>query len=198
MSVLFDHDTSQKTRRAVIVTSVIIIVLHYVQLRSDELEIFKLKIIVQKENIVLFLKVGLGYLVYMFFVYEISTYWTERTKRLLDRQREELLAADTDEDEYKINLMKPSVRQVDTRLKVIEEKFKKEETSRLLRLETNLRFLRDYLPVFLFVFLALSELHENVFGRYILIEIPHIDKVESSLQGHVYSEIEEAPNSQGD
>ncbi|MDF3413306.1 hypothetical protein HKX54_02460 [Sulfitobacter sp. M57] len=84
MSVLFDHETFDKTRRAVIITATVVMALHFVELCSDHIDVFSLKIAVSKLALELAGRVTLFYLIVVFFLqavrFRISGLWDELSK----------------------------------------------------------------------------------------------------------------------
>lgn len=167
MSVLLEHDNSQKARRAIIVTSVVTIVLHYAQLGSNEIDFFGLKIAVHKENISLFLKLALGYLLYIYTIFELGASYEDRVTRLakrlkaeLDRDIEEMDVPDT--DAHSISLKKAEV----------EERFKMDELKRLTQLSFYMKIFSEYFPVYAFSLLAFTGLHELFLGDQIVFQNP--------------------------
>jgi hypothetical protein len=187
MSVFFDHDTAQKTRRAIIITSVVAIALHYVQLGSNELEIFKLKIIVQKENIIVFLKFALAYLTYMYLTYEFGTYWGDRKKRPLVRMRDNHLNSlkSLDRTEAVPNLTK------------IERQFNERENQRIVQISNISKVFRDHLPVFFLLFLVFSGWHDEIIGKHI-IQLPLAEtELDNSSPEKVQPAVTEQPTLSG-
>lgn len=171
MSVILEHDTAQKARRAVVVTSVVLILLHYVDLGSSEMEIFKLKISVQKDNVSLFLKLTLAYLLYIYIAYEVGGYWAQRTKRMTKRL---MLKVEADvraaegyfDDGFARDSPTKKMLQ-DERIKEYEAKLNEQENSQLLSLSNTLKVAIDYLPVMAFSLLAFSGAHESLIDSYI-------------------------------
>jgi hypothetical protein len=87
MSVLLEHDDFKKSRKALITTSVLTIALSYIVLGSNELEIFKLKILVNKETIILAGKISVLYLLFNY-AYFFSVRRYDAILKLLERTRQ--------------------------------------------------------------------------------------------------------------
>lgn len=66
MSVLLEHDDIIKSRRALIISSVVVIALYYVKLESEYIEILKLKVAVSKDSLIIAAKFSTVYLLYIF------------------------------------------------------------------------------------------------------------------------------------
>lgn len=148
-----------------------IIVGHHIQFASNELEIFKLKILFNKEQLIFFLKAGLLYLLYNFFAIEFS----DQYNRSLEQQHR-ALEKHIFEKERKIRRSKvgdllrdksPDDFPSEAELKANIAAFIDENTKKqLLYVDISLRVLRDYLPIFCFAFVALSEVHINILKNY--------------------------------
>ena len=97
MSVLLEHDNIIKSRRALIISSVVVISLHYVQLNSNEIEIFKLQVAVSKGSLIIAAKLSTLYLLYIFALQAIKRY----IERFI-RNRKNSLASLSDGAETKV------------------------------------------------------------------------------------------------
>lgn len=171
LSAWFDHNTSEKSRRAIIITCSMIIVGHHIQFASNELEIFKLKILINKEQLIFFLKAGLLYLLYNFFTVEFSDQYNRRLEQLRIALEKEIFEEKRIRRHLKVSNLPgdtpPGDFQSEAELKATIAAFIDENTKKhLLYVGIFLRVLRDYLPIFCFAFVALSEVHINILKNY--------------------------------
>ncbi|MBI1492857.1 hypothetical protein [Halocynthiibacter styelae] len=165
MSVVFEHDSAAKARRSIIVTSTLIIALYYVRLKSNELDLFGLKVLVEKDNILIFLKLALGYLVYMYAIYEFSEYLSDRHQRLTTKLNNEL--------EEMISTTFPQPHE--EKRAEIQEAHRKNENARLVRLSLMIKSYRDYFPVMIFALFAMTDIHERFIGHLLIRELPQTE-----------------------
>lgn len=148
-----------------------IIVGHHIQFASNELEIFKLKILINKEQLIFFLKAGLLYLLYNFFTVEFSDQYNRRLEQLRIALEKEIFEEKRIRRHLKVSNLPgdtpPGDFQSEAELKATIAAFIDENTKKhLLYVGIFLRVLRDYLPIFCFAFVALSEVHINILKNY--------------------------------
>lgn len=148
-----------------------IIVGHHIQFASNELEIFKLKILINKEQLIFFLKAGLLYLLYNFFTIEFSDQYNRRLEQQHRALEKQIFEKERKKRHSKVgDLLRdksPNDFQSEAELKATIAAFIDENTKKhLLYVDIFLRVLRDYLPIFCFAFVALSEVHINILKNY--------------------------------
>lgn len=84
MSFFFEHDDLVKSRRAVVTASIITMALHHVVLNSNELEIFKLKIAIDQNTLILWGKLSVIYLLLNYLYFAVSSV----TERHIEKARQ--------------------------------------------------------------------------------------------------------------
>jgi len=89
--LLLEHDTFSKARRALIVSSIILILLSQLDVQSNSIEIFKLKLGVNKKQIVGFGLCGVIYFSYIYILDSVTKYRSSQSFILEQNDPEEFI-----------------------------------------------------------------------------------------------------------
>lgn len=192
MSVLLEHDDVAKSRRALIISSVVVIALYYVQFVSTEpeIEIFNLKIAVSKDSLIIAAKLSTAYLLYIFILQVFKSTSEKLVKGREDRLNglSEKAAVSEFQENYDASIrrnreMGEAVSDFEEhladikagvslgRLKLIDE------MSRIKVIGHIVEFLVDVAPPLIIALVALTNLHSPIYDDWHQSRIDALEQV---------------------
>ncbi len=147
-----DHSDFQKARTALLTTSVVLFILTRMNLQSDAMDIFGLKVGISKDEIVFFWRLVVTYFIYIFILRCIVEWSNDIFDAEIDEQKDWLNMLDGDYPTIKEFLAKsedPENASHELRLALIP---KLQTKIRMLRLT---KVMADFLPPFLVAAMSL-------------------------------------------
>lgn len=195
MSALLEHDDIKKSRRALIISSVVVIALHYVQLKTDYIEILKLQVVVSKDSLVVAAKLSTAYLLYIFIlrVVKINIETTIETahefiKKLYQDADEKIAEAKRNAAVISINTRGGNVDDFEreTKERIASETRKLVANLKLGKaLDSTVEILTDVVPAIILAVLALTNAHTVLYDNW------HQSRISSQDQAVIEAPVDE-------